>query len=153
MDNTSETFEESNWSSLKKDLKKTVGDTAFNNWLKHLNYVSVESSTITFSVPTKFLRDWIVNNYSDKIKNTSKKYIDKIDTIKFVVKPSGGRIVPGTTRTIKSTDNHWKSTLDVRSNQSSTYPNEFGAPLDPRFTFDKVGAVVSTVTEPVPFVT
>ena len=36
----------------------------------------------------------------------------------------------------KSTDNHWKSSLDVRSNQSSNYPNEFGAPLDPRFIFD-----------------
>ena len=108
---------------LLKDLKKTVGDTAFNNWLKHLNYVSVQDQTITFSVPTKFLRDWIVNNYSDKIKNESKKYINNIDVIKFVVKPNGGRIVPGTTRTIKSNDNHWKSTLDLRSNQTSTYPN------------------------------
>ena len=82
------------------------------------------------------MRDWIVNNYADKIKNECKKYINDIDAIKFVVKPVGGRVVPGTTRTIKSTDNHWKSTLDIRSNQSSTYPSDFGAPLDPRFTFD-----------------
>ena len=136
MDNNAIIFDESKWSSLKKDLKVTVGDTAYNNWLKHLNYVSLKETTITFSVPTKFLRDWIVNNYSDKIKIETKKYIKPIDVIKFVVKPTGGRIVPGTTRTIKSTDNHWKSTLDVRSNQTSTYPNEFGAPLDPRFTFD-----------------
>ena len=26
--------------------------------------------------------------------------------------------------------------MDIRSNQHSSYPNEFGAPLDPRFTFD-----------------
>ena len=134
MDNRS-TFDENKLTSLKKDLKKTVGDTAYNNWLKNLNYVSLNEDTITFSVPTKFLRDWIVNNYSDKIKNESKKHFNNVEVIKFVVKPSGGRIVPGTTRTIKSTDNHWKSTLDVRSNQSSNYPNEFGAPLDPRFTF------------------
>ena len=136
MDNTSTMFEESKWLSFKKNLKKTVGDSAFNNWLKHLNFVSLEEDTITFSVPTKFLRDWIVNNYSDKIKSEAKNYIEKVDTIKFVVKPSGGRIVPGTTRTIKSNDNHWKSSMDLRSNQSSNYPNEFGAPLDPRFTFE-----------------
>ncbi len=136
MENTSNSFDDNKWSSLKKDLKKTVGDTAYNNWLKHLNYVSIVDSTITFSVPTKFLRDWIVNNYSDKIKNQAKKYLNSVNIIKFVVKPNGGRIVPGTTRTIKSTDNHWKSSLDVRSNQTSNYPNEFGAPLDPRFTFD-----------------
>ena len=136
MDNTSATFDESKWLSFKKNIKKNVGESAFNNWLKHLNYVSLEETTITFSVPTKFLRDWIVNNYSDKIKSEAKNQETKIDTIKFVVKPSGGRIVPGTTRTIKSSDNHWKSTMDLRSNQSSTYPNEFGAPLDPRFTFE-----------------
>mgnify|MGYP001464267822 FL=1 len=136
MDNTSTIFDESKWISFKKNLKKNVGESAFNNWLKHLNYVSLEESTITFSVPTKFLRDWIVNNYSDKIKTEAKNHVEKVDTIKFVVKPSGGRIVPGTTRTIKSNDNHWKSSMDVRSNQSSNYPNEFGAPLDPRFTFE-----------------
>ena len=101
MEKSSLGFDEVKWSSLKKDLKKTVGDSAYNNWLKHLNYVSLEKDTITFSVPTKFLRDWIVNNYSDKVKIESKKYSEQIDVIKFVVKPTGGRIVPGTTRTIK----------------------------------------------------
>ena len=96
MQNPTEEFNESKWASLKKDLKKTVGESAYNNWLKHLNYVSVDNDTITLSLPTKFLRDWIVNNYSDKIKIESKNYSKKIDVIKFVVKPTGGRIVPGT---------------------------------------------------------
>ncbi len=128
-------FNEKNWPLLKKDLKKIVGDTAYNNWLKQLSFISNKEKIITLSVPTKFLRDWIVNNYSDKIKIECNKYIENIEAIKFVVKPVGGRVVPGTTRTIKSTDNQWKSTMDIRSNQSS-YPSDFGAPLDPRFTFD-----------------
>ena len=136
MENIFLDFNEKNWTNLKKDLKKIVGDTAYNNWLKQLSLISIEENTITLSVPTKFLRDWIVNNYADKIKNECKKYIKEIDIIKFLVKPIGGRIVPGTTRTIKSTDNHWKSSMDIRSNQTFSYPNDFGAPLDPRFTFD-----------------
>ena len=136
MSNIFDLTKEKNWLSLKKDLKNSVGDNAYNNWIKYLSFVSFENSTLSFSLPTKFLRDWIVNNYSDKIKIESKKYIEQIDVIKFVVKPNGGRIVPGTARTIKSTDNQWKSTLDIRSNQQPSYPNEFGAPLDPRFTFD-----------------
>ena len=127
-------FDEKNWLNLKKDLKKNVGDTAYNNWLKQLTFLSVKDQTISFSVPTKFLRDWVVNNYADKIKNQCKNYIKNIEAIKFVVKPVGGRVVPGTARTIKNTDNQWKSSLDIRSNQSSS--NDFGAPLDPRFTFD-----------------
>ena len=84
MDNTSAIFDESKWLSFKKNLKKNVGDSAFNNWLKHLNYVSLEDATITFSVPTKFLRDWIVNNYSDKIKNEAKNHIKNDKVIKIV---------------------------------------------------------------------
>ena len=60
MDNTSTIFDESKWLSFKKNLKKIVGETAFNNWLKHLSYVSFQQTTITFSVPTKFLRDCIL---------------------------------------------------------------------------------------------
>ena len=128
-------FDEKKWLNLKKDLKKIVGDTAYNNWLKQLTFLSVKDQTISFSVPTKFLRDWVVNNYADKIKNQCKNYIKNIEAIKFVVKPAGGRVVPGTARTIKNTDNQWKSSLDIRSNQSSS-SSDFGAPLDPRFTFD-----------------
>ena len=75
MDNTSTIFDDSKWLSFKKNLKKNVGDSAINKCLKHLNFVSLEENTITFSVPTKFLRDWIVNNYSDKIKSEAKKYL------------------------------------------------------------------------------
>ena len=88
MDNTSTIFDDSKWLSFKKNIKNTVGDSAFNNWLKHLNYVSLEETTITFSVPTKFLRDWIVNNYSEKIKSEAKNQVDKVDSNKFVVKDS-----------------------------------------------------------------
>ena len=128
-------FDDKAWSHLKKDLKKIVGISAYNNWLKQLTFLSIENKTISFSVPTKFLRDWIVNNYADEIKNQCKKHNEKIDTIKFVVKPVGGRVIPGTARTIKNTDNQWANSLDIRSKQNFS-SSDFGAPLDPRFTFD-----------------
>ena len=128
-------FNQKNWTHLRKDLKKIVGDTAYNNWLKQLTFLSIENQTISFSVPTKFLRDWIVNNYADKIKIQCKKYVENVDAIKFVVKPVGGRVVPGTARMIKNTDNDWNKSLDIRTNQNFSQ-TDFGAPLDPRFTFD-----------------
>ena len=74
MENSFLDFSEKNWQLLKKNLKKIVGDTAYNNWLKQLSFISLDDNVITFSVPTKFLRDWIVNNYSDKIKNQCKNW-------------------------------------------------------------------------------
>jgi len=136
MEEASLEFNQKNWPTIKKDLREIVGHTAYNNWFKQLTFISIENNTISFSVPTKFLRDWIMNNYSDKIKNQCKKYLTGIEAIKFVVKPVGGRIVPGATRMIKSTDNQWNKSLDIRSNQSGIANSDFGAPLDPRFTFD-----------------
>ena len=63
--------------ALKKDFKQSVGDSAYNNWIKHLSFVSYENNTLSFSLPTKFLRDWIVNNYADKIKIESKDEMRK----------------------------------------------------------------------------
>ena len=54
MDNSSTIFDDSKWLSFKKNLKKNVGDSAFNNWLKHLNCVSVEETTITFLYQQSF---------------------------------------------------------------------------------------------------
>ena len=85
MKNTEIGFAQDKWPTLKKDLKKIVGETAYNNWIKHLYFISYEVKTLSFSVPTKFLRDWIVNNYADKIKLEAKKYIEDLETIKFIV--------------------------------------------------------------------
>ena len=53
MSKTLDLSDEKNWLSLKKDLKKTVGESAYNNWIKHLSFVSHENSTLSFSLPTK----------------------------------------------------------------------------------------------------
>ena len=129
-------FNKNNWESFKKDLKKAVGDTAYNNWLKKLRFLSFEKDTLSLSVPTKFLRDWIVNNYADKIKSHCKKLNKKIEILQIIVKPVGGRIMPGTARIVKGNENRWNNTFDIRSNQIDSTTNNFGAPLDPRFTFE-----------------
>ena len=53
MDNSSTIFDESKWLSFKKNLKKNVGDSAFNNWLKHLNYVFGEGIALLSEIKKK----------------------------------------------------------------------------------------------------
>ena len=129
-------FNLKNWESFKKDLKKVVGNTAYNNWLKKLGFLSHENDTISLSVPTKFLRDWIVNHYADKIKSHCQKLNKNIEILQIVVKPVGGRIVPGTARIVKGNDKRWSNTLDIRNSQINNSSDDFGALLDPRFTFE-----------------
>ena len=136
MNDTFLDFDENTWARLKKDLKKVVGDIAYNNWLKQLGFLSWEEKVLSLSVPTKFLRDWLVNNYADKIKLQCKDSNFEVEALKIVVKPIGGRIVPGTARIIKNDNRQWDNTLDIRNNQTYSSSTDFGSPLDPRFTFD-----------------
>ena len=126
---------ESQWEKLKVKLKKQVGDTAYKNWLKQLSFNSIDKNVITLSVPTKFLRDWIASHYVEKIKLIFKEFDPKLDVLKIVVKSNGGRIVPGTARLLTGVQNK-KRQFDVRSNQGNSYPEDFGAPLDPRYKFE-----------------
>ena len=80
-------FNQKNWEFFKKDLKKLVGDTAYNNWLKKLGFHSLEKNTISLSVPTKFLRDWIVNHYADKIKLRCRELNNNIEVLR--INPDG----------------------------------------------------------------
>ena len=122
------------WSKIKDQIRKKVGETAYNNWLKQINFNASEKETLTLSVPTKFLRDWIVNHYADQIKIVCKEFDKNFVSLKIVVKQNGGRVVPGTARLVENEQPIKK--YDIRSQQSFTYPGDFGAPLDPRFTFD-----------------
>ncbi|PPR41189.1 MAG: Chromosomal replication initiator protein DnaA [Alphaproteobacteria bacterium MarineAlpha5_Bin12] len=122
------------WEKIKQKLKKEVGETAFNNWLKQLKFNSSDKEILTVSVPTKFLRDWIATHYADKIKRVCKEKNPDFLNLKIVVKQNSGRIIPGTERIVKNQEEN--KSLDIRSQQSFSYPGDFGAPLDPRFTFD-----------------
>ena len=122
------------WEKVKIKLKKQVGETAYNNWLKQLSYNSSEKDTLSVSVPTKFLRDWIATHYADTIKAICKDHHPELIALKIVVKQYGGRTIPGTARLVESENKFEK--YDIRAQQTSTYPGDFGAPLDPRFTFD-----------------
>ena len=81
MNDSSLGFNEKVWSNFKRNLKNEVGDIAYNNWLKQLSFLSQNNDTISLSVPTKFLRDWIVNHYADKIKTHCQEFNNKVEVL------------------------------------------------------------------------
>ena len=135
MVNEASPFNLQSWEKLKVKLKKQVGETAYKSWLRQISFKSAENDSLTVSVPTKFLRDWIATHYAEKIKVLCKEKNPEIEILKIVVKQTGGRIVPGTTRLVENQSNNERK-YDVRSQQMLSYPEDFGAPLDPRYAFD-----------------
>ena len=51
------------WSESTKIIKEKVSKQNFDTWIKPIKIVSLEESRAGLSVPNKFFRDWLVENY------------------------------------------------------------------------------------------
>ena len=113
------------WSKIISELKKSLDKDSFQNWIKPIYFESHIDTSLTLSVPTRFLRDWIIKNYASVIK---KAYMDQghgIDKLAILVKENNDRIIPGT-----------EVIYEDKEDDEDTYYDDISAPLDPKFTFD-----------------
>ena len=55
------------WGQICSQLKTEVGDTAFDSWLKPLTPGSFNDGVMNICVPTRFMRNWVITHYSDRI--------------------------------------------------------------------------------------
>ncbi len=113
------------WPQITSELKKSLDKDTFQNWIKPIYFESLIDTSLTLSVPTRFLRDWIIKNYASVIK---KAYMDQghsIDKLAILVKENNNRIIPGT-----------EVIYEDKDDDEDTYYDDISAPLDPKFTFD-----------------
>ncbi len=113
------------WPKITSELKKSLDKDTFQNWIKPIYFESLIDTSLTLSVPTRFLRDWIIKNYASVIK---KAYMDQghsIDKLAILVKENNNRIIPGT-----------EVIYEDKDDDEDTYYDDISAPLDPKFTFD-----------------
>ena len=73
------------WGQICSQLKQEVGEKAFDSWLKPLSVSSFNSGIMNISVPTRFMRNWVITNYSDRIHKIWEKKNPQIKEINFVV--------------------------------------------------------------------
>jgi len=113
------------WSKITSELKKSLDKDTFQNWIKPINFETQLDTSLTLSVPTRFLRDWIIKNYASVIKRAYQDQGITVEKLSIIVKENNNRIIPGTEVVYQDSDN-----------DEDTYYDDISAPLDPQFTFD-----------------
>ena len=126
------------WQRISGLLRAEIGEAAYRSWLKPITLEGESGGTITMSVPTRFMRDWVIAHYVDRLRtlwggeNPAVRGVDIViqpqrapaDTIELFRKA----IATNNTPYPAFQDTHRPRGFDV---------NDIGAPLDPRFTFDQ----------------
>jgi chromosomal replication initiator protein len=55
------------WDSMLQNLKIRYGDSVYRNWISKLNFKDHDNGIITISAPSRFVCDWVNNNYINTI--------------------------------------------------------------------------------------
>jgi len=122
------------WYRVSTRLKAEIGDTAFDNWIKPITVGDQAGSEIRLAVPSRFMRDWVLANYLDRLKELWTGENSAILSVEVIIQPTQ-KSTEGAKGIVKRGADIGEIRVGTASNLSSA--SEISAPLDPRFTFDQ----------------
>ena len=117
------------WNIVLKKLNSEYGNEIFNSWIKNISIKNLDNDIIYFTVPTRFIRDWITSHYLDKIIYFLNQENPDIKRVKISIDNALTSNMLNLNKDISSENNQIKASFN--SNSSDDWP------LDERFTFDK----------------
>jgi chromosomal replication initiator protein len=74
-----------NWNEALEKFKATFGNDVYESWIKNIDLKKEFDYHIVLSAPTRFMRDWIVSRYADKILDIVKTFNKDIQRIEFLI--------------------------------------------------------------------
>ena len=73
------------WDEVLKKIKHNFGNEVYESWIKNIILKKEYNHYVVLSAPTRFVRDWIVSRYADKILDVIKEFKKSIERIEFVI--------------------------------------------------------------------
>ena len=80
------------WNSVLVKFQQTFGTDIYESWIKNINLKKEFNHYVVLSAPTRFVRDWIVSRYADKILDIIKTFKITIQRIEFLIEESEEKI-------------------------------------------------------------
>ena len=145
------------WQRVRTRLRVSFGDAAFNSWLKPLALADeglAKDGDVHLAVPTRFMRDWVANHYSERLREIWRLENADVRRVVIHVRPTASTQPPQAGKamaaTVPAIEPGAPSGLTARPGSTSTasarpalqvrdmddVERELSAPLDPRFTFE-----------------
>ena len=73
------------WNEILEKFKQNFGNDIYESWIKNINLKKEFNHYVVLSAPTRFVRDWIVSRYADKILDIIKLFKQSIERIEFLI--------------------------------------------------------------------
>ncbi|ABS61626.1 chromosomal replication initiator protein DnaA [Parvibaculum lavamentivorans DS-1] len=132
------------WRRVRARLQAELGEATFNSWFKQVEMNGVSEGRVMLSVPTRFIRNWIVSHYADRL---AKLWADedpsfcRVDVLVGAEARTEDAAPVSDAAPVETAAAQAPSAIRADTPLATAVPHGFedagvGAPLDPRFTFD-----------------
>ncbi len=132
---------ETQWWRVCTRLKAEIGDSAFDNWVKPLKVSQIEGSEVSLAVPSRFMRDWILANYLDRLRELWHGENAGVQSVALSIQPTtqSAKVFPDQEDGLKSRVLATPAQKSAPGAIPSTWQSKgnIAAPLDQKFTFDQ----------------
>jgi chromosomal replication initiator protein len=120
------------WARVRGQLRQEFGEAAFRSWLKPLTFAGAAEGEIRITVPTRFLRDWVMSHYAERIQALWREENPDVGNVVILVEPGGA--------TEGAAVQPAPPAVPVRrrpaaAGETGEERDDISAPLDPRLTF------------------
>jgi chromosomal replication initiator protein len=119
------------WARVRGHMRAEVGDASYKSWLKPLTLVELDGDTLRISVPTRFMRDWVVRNYGERIRELWAHECPDVKDVQFFVESESARAPRAAIEAPRP-----QPAAPPPPGEAARDPVQLSSPLDPRFTFD-----------------
>jgi len=119
------------WARVRGRLRAEYGEAAYKSWLKPLTFKAFEGTQVRLSAPTRFMRDWVVAHYVDRIRALWQGENADVRSVEVLIEAARETADPGKLKARlkpEAAAELAEPELDPRQSVS--------APLDPRYTFE-----------------
>jgi chromosomal replication initiator protein len=127
------------WDQALADLRGKLDEAAFAIWIEPVRMIEQEGDVVRLSVPSQFVRNWLVNTYQDQIVDTLSVLLNREVDVEFLIRdedeatadrdPNAGALPLSNTE---------REAMDVfRRYYGPGRPSDLGArPLNQGYTFE-----------------
>ncbi len=128
------------WERVRERLRVSYGEAIFKSWLQPLKLADVKNGQAMITVPTRFMREWIIAHYADNILRFWCQEDQTVHSVDIFVKAEpvmAPAAVQAQQQQQQSPAGLEAAMLGVAANEDKPInPDSISAPLDPRYTFD-----------------
>lgn len=119
--------QEEHWSNISAVLRSEIGEAAFQSWIKPINIREIADGVVRMTVPTRFMRDWVLAYYAERLCDLWNEAVGNVDDVDVAVHSE---------RAVAKREPEPVEEPQPVVAEAQPSGDEISAPLDPRYTFD-----------------